>query len=209
MCVIRLGTCGTPRKEVPLGAVVVADSSVCVTSNFDAFLDTEDQDEISESQDSPQESPYHISKPVKGNPKVFKALCSCLESKTDDITVVKAMDVTGDSFFSSQGRRDDNFEDKNSTLLDDIMQTYPNAGSLQMETFQLFHLARLSKGSIQAGACAIVLAQRRSNDFLDLQKKHVIEKISGSACLETLAHKWEVNESELMNDDACVWNKNK
>ena len=35
-----------------------------------------------------------------------------------------------------------------------------------METFHLFDLARCSRGSIEAAACAIGLAQRTSNDFI-------------------------------------------
>jgi len=194
MCILRLGTCGTSRDDVPLGSVVVSHSSACITANFDAHLESKDL----------LVSPFHFSKPIPGDPKVFQSLSSCLKSK-GDITVVEGMDVTCDTFYSSQGRRDDNFDDKNSKLFDDISHKYPNASSIQMETFQLFHLARLSKGLIQAGACAIVLAQRRKNEFLNHQTKHKIELISGSACLEMLAHKWEVDENLLMNDDACVW----
>jgi hypothetical protein len=45
-------------------------------------------------------------------------------------------------------------------------RTDTQAVSLEMETFHLFDLARCSKGSIEAAACAIGLAQRTSNDFI-------------------------------------------
>lgn len=47
-----------------------------------------------------------------------------------------------------------------------VRRTDTQAVSLEMETFHLFDLARCSRGSIQAAACAIGLAQRTSNDFL-------------------------------------------
>jgi len=194
MCILRLGTCGTSRNDVSLGSVVVAHSSACITTNFDAYLESKD------------ENPFHYSKPIAGDPKVFQSLSSCLKSK-GDISVVEGMDVTCDTFYSSQGRTDNNFDDKNSKLLDDISHKYTNVSSIQMETFQLFHLARLSKGTIQAGACAIVLAQRRKNDMMNHETKHKIEVLAGNACLEMLANKWEVDENLLMNDDACVWKK--
>lgn len=59
-----------------------------------------------------------------------------------------------------------------------------------METFHLYHLARLSvNGTISAAACAIVLAQRKKNDFLTNEDKHTLEKQAGRACLEALV-KW-------------------
>ena len=35
------------------------------------------------------------------------------------------MNVTGDSFYGSQGRIDNNFEDKNENLIETICSTYP------------------------------------------------------------------------------------
>lgn len=96
------------------------------------------------------------------------------------------MDITGDSFYSSQGRIDSNFDDKNEILLDKLAELYPKAGSLQMETFQLFHLAKICKKPIHAGAVAIVLAQRQTNQFLDNETKHLLEKAAGQACLDVL-----------------------
>jgi len=119
--------------------------------------------------------------------------------------IVEANDVTCDSFYSSQGRSDSAFEDNNETLVDEILKKYPETGSLQMETFQLLHLARLSKGTIKAGACAIALAQRCSNAFLDNDSKHKLELMAGLGCLDMLIKEWKVDEKLLMNADHCVW----
>jgi len=76
-----------------------------------------------------------------------------------------------------------------------------------METFQLFLLASICKKPIQAAACAIVLAQRQSNDkILDNDKKHSLEKMAGKGCLDTLKN-WKVDPEKLMSGAHCVWNK--
>lgn len=54
-----------------------------------------------------------------------------------DRAVVPCTDVTADSFYSSQGRIDPSFADHNSTLVDEIIELYPDTGSFQMETYQL------------------------------------------------------------------------
>eukprot|EP01123_Difflugia_compressa_P011716 TRINITY_DN4784_c0_g1_i1.p1 TRINITY_DN4784_c0_g1~~TRINITY_DN4784_c0_g1_i1.p1 ORF type:complete len:302 (-),score=38.33 TRINITY_DN4784_c0_g1_i1:96-1001(-) len=187
MCVIRLGTCGTPRHDVTVGSIVVASSSVCVTPNYDYWSDGNDDNKI---------NPYLISKPVKGDAEVLRLLISNLKVCINNYPIVEAEDVTCDSFYSSQGRIDNNFNDKNLGLINRIIETYPLAASIQMETFQLFHLARLSKGSVVAGACAIVLAQRLKNDWLSLENKHMLEIKAGRACLETLV-KWNDSSQHI------------
>jgi len=186
MCIIRLGTCGSPRKDIPIGAIVVAPSSICVTSNFDNFDGTDGINETT----SEIKSAYNISKPVKGDQAVFQSLMASLQSSISDHPVIEAIDASADSFYSSQGRVDPNFADQNETIISNILKAYPNTGSLQMETFQLFHLARLSKEKIDTGACAIVLAHRCSNDFLDHNTKHKLELLAGTACLDVLT-KWK------------------
>lgn len=63
------------------------------------------------------------------------------------------------------------FEDRNEALLSDLVAKYPNAVSLEMETFHLLDLARCSKGTVVASACVIALADRMTNDFLDSEFK--------------------------------------
>ena len=71
--------------------------------------------------------------------------------------VVEGINITADSFYSSQGRIDPSFEDRNETLLHDLVAAFPTAVALEMETFQLFHLARLCRpvGSIRAAAAGL------------------------------------------------------
>lgn len=56
------------------------------------------------------------------------------------------MNASADSFFSSQGRYDPNFDDRNDSVLDTLLKRHPDVSSLEMESFQLFHLAKCSNG---------------------------------------------------------------
>ncbi len=57
--------------------------------------------------------------------------------------VVPCLNATADSFYSSQGRTDANFDDRNETLIDEIIGKFPTATTLEMETFQLCANTRL------------------------------------------------------------------
>lgn len=182
---IRLGSCGTPRSDIPIGTLVVAHQSYGILTNYDA---------------------YHSHYPSLCAPEYFKLtqilqadvdlhakLMKSLKNSIESFPVVEATDATADTFYGSQGRLDASFDDRNVSLIDHILEQHPDTGSLQMETFYLYHLAKLNEyaqpnqNRIHAAACAIVLAQRKSNDFLSNDIKHLLEKKAGNACLEALA----------------------
>ena len=95
--------------------------------------------------------------------------------------------VTADSFYSSQGRLSDHFDDRNGDLLDRIVERHPSALSLEMESFHLLDLARSSRGSVRAAVCAIGFAERWTNAFLEPERVRVLELAGGRAALATLA----------------------
>jgi len=88
LCIIRFGTCGTPNIDTNIGTIAVADSSVCVTTNFDASRGTSSVE------------PYFISLPVSGCPELIESLKNNLEMKENTVKV--GLDVTCDSFYGSQ-----------------------------------------------------------------------------------------------------------
>jgi hypothetical protein len=49
---LRLGTCGTPKEEIPIGSIASTTASVFIARNPDAFFP-----------DS-KEEPYRVSRPV-------------------------------------------------------------------------------------------------------------------------------------------------
>jgi len=203
MVVIRFGTCGTPQSVVPVGSLMVADTSILIRRNPDHWADEANGLEGNKAS-SP--APYDISRPVSADQQLSDLLFEQLESGLGSI-VVRGMNATADSFYSSQGRIDNTFMDFNDQLLDTVVAKYPEVSSLEMESFQIFHLARCVRvKNIHCAAATIVLAQRKSNQFLDNEKKHVLEGEGGLACLAALL-KYPIAPEELMNGPDCYWNK--
>lgn len=181
--VIRLGSCGTPRSDISIGTVVVANQSYGILTDYDAYHITD-----------PSLSSlacFKLTKPLQPDLALHKKLVTSLTNALESFPVVEATDATADTFYGSQGRLDPSFDDRNASLIDQILEQHPDTASLQMETFHLYHLAKLNEYAkqkmIHVAACAIVLAQRKSDDFLSNEVKHLIEKKAGNACLEALA----------------------
>jgi len=178
MVILRFGTCGTLQPTVPIGSIVVADSSILIRRNPDHWF-------LTHQPSAAVPPPYDYSKPVSADIQLSQILYDNLVSAK--IMAIRGANATGDSFYSSQGRHDPNFVDDNSCIFDDLLTLYPDLTTLEMETFQLYSLAGSSVDrSIHASAATIVLAQRRSNAFLDNDTKHQLETQAGEACLLTL-----------------------
>lgn len=54
-----------------------------------------------------------------------------------------------------------------------------------MESYHMIYLQHIGE-KIHTAACAIVLANRIRNEFLDNDSKHIIEVLAGRACVEAL-----------------------
>jgi uridine phosphorylase len=105
-----------------------------------------------------------------------------------DKVVHKGMNATACSFYSSQGRVTNQFGDHNETLIDKfLLAEYPKVKSLEMETFHLFDLAECSKGKIIAASMCLILAQRKSGIFIDLELKTERELMLGKIGLEAIS----------------------
>jgi len=182
---LRLGTCGTPAKHVKLGAVAVSKQCVLVTRNYDAFHNTRSRFEDCKS--NMMNRYYNISTPIKASRELTHSLTRELQKRIDHQPVNVGTGATCDSFYGSQGRTDPFFHDHNKNLINDLMKKHPDTVSLEMETGHLLHLAATSTDNmIRAGGCAIVLAQRQSNNFLSLEMKKAMERECGIAVLEAL-----------------------
>jgi len=190
MCIIRIGTCGTPNPDVSVGTIAIARESACIQTNYDVF------------NGSSEGFYYNISSTVSANEELVEDLKSRFDEQ--DILNVVGTDVTTDSFYGSQGRVGGYFQDHNETLIDDIISKYPTTVSIQMETFHMYHMGKLCKNKIDTAAIAIVLAQRKSNEFLSNERKHELEAIAGNIAISTLEH-WKIEEE--LNGEHCVWLK--
>jgi uridine phosphorylase len=172
MRIIRFGSCGTLRADITVGSVVVASGGA-----FSVIQDPDASNDVDR---------YRIS-----------PICGCDQTMSDQLchktrlvlpNVFHGVNGTCDTFYASQGRRDENFEDRNQNLLQQICETYPNAISLEMETYQLFELARRSRGTIKAAAITMVFANRVTNDFIDMKSVPELELIIGRVIFETLVN---------------------
>ena len=101
----------------------------------------------------------------------------------------KGINITAESFYGSQGRIDDNFHDENLALINEVTEHYNGqAKSMEMESFQLLHLAHCAKPTcpIIAAAAAIVVANRCSADVIDGESLNRMEIDGGRALLEAI-----------------------
>ena len=189
MAVIRFGTCGGLAKEAGAGTVVVADKGAAlITRNVDAF--TRYYTESNDNNDTiPHADAYTLSQVCPAHAGLSSILSQELTSKLGQEKVKFGINVTGDSFYSSQGRVDDSFVDYNQELITNyVCERLPTAASMEMETFNLYHLALCSaKQPIHASAAAIVVANRHSADVADGNVINDLECQGGEAVLATLA----------------------
>ena len=111
--------------------------------------------------------------------------------------VALGLNATADSFYSSQGRRDPNFNDANEHLIDEIIMAHPNAITLEMETFTLLHLSQSTvsnpqdsdKGksrAIRSAAATMIFADRTGGGFITPSLISHLEYEGGKACLQAL-----------------------
>ncbi|EFN59386.1 hypothetical protein CHLNCDRAFT_137869 [Chlorella variabilis] len=179
MAIVRLGTCGALQPPAHLGSFVVADpGAILIRRNPDAFTPEGEEGGL---------VPYTFSRPIPSDPALSLALEQEAVRLLGPEGVCRGLNATADSFYSSQGRRTGWFEDRNETLLADLLCCYPEAVTLEMETAMLLDLARCSRGSIRAAAGVIALADRASNHFLAAERTEQLERATGQACLAALA----------------------
>ncbi|CAN0083388.1 unnamed protein product [Ectocarpus sp. 13 AM-2016] len=189
--IVRLGSCAGLRPDLPVGSVAVAsEGSVMIRQNPDAWEGTATRGEA-------QGEPYLFHGMAPADEELSEALLKELKRSLDGeagssdggggTAVVGCLNASTDSFYSSQGRLDPSFEDRNSDILSSLLERHPSAGSFEMETFQLLHLARLCrKSKVQASAAAIVLANRIADDAIAIDRISRIERAAGEAALRAV-----------------------
>jgi uridine phosphorylase len=224
MAMLRLGTCGGLGKTEPGNIVVASRGSVMVRLEHD-FLDVEEDPEA-----LPRASlPYSISKVVPADAELSTAYAANITRELEatkgsevDVScyhVTQGVGATGDSFYSSQGRKTGLFDDRSEHLIAELEKRVPEVACLEMETYQLLSLAKASFGKVRASAAAIPvsvifgrfrcvclqlsaaqLAGRHTGKWLDGSHMERLEETGGRAALRTLAGvalKEPMEESEL------------
>jgi uridine phosphorylase len=155
---------------------VASKGSGCINRNFDAFFE--------ESKDSP----YVCTRIAPANADLSALLSEKIGQNLGEDVVVEGCNVTADSFYSTQGRQDPHFDDQNEGVIAHIKNTYPEVRSMEMETFQLFHMAMCAKAShsIAAAAAAIVVAHRETGQVVDGDTLSRLESEGGRSIMQAI-----------------------
>eukprot|EP00903_Cladosiphon_okamuranus_P007776 g7527.t1 len=190
--IIRLGSCAGLRPDLPVGTVAVAsEGSIFISQNPGAWaaagtVTTKPDGPSSATAAAPREEPYVFHGVAEADEGLSNALLQELKLSLGE-EVVGCLNASADSFYSSQGRLDSSFEDRNEGLVQSLVARHPTVGSFEMETFQLLHLARLCrKSTVHASAASIVLANRIADDALAVDKIAQIERAAGEAALRAV-----------------------
>jgi len=190
---IRYGTCGGVSTSPSAGSVVVVEKSGLLTRNPDAFAHLYGEGDSATN----NEKPYRWSQLAPANAALTDRLEACLGDVlgAEGVSISRGVNVTADSFYGSQGRVDDKFLDANATLIDETRAHYgaitgvaDSIHSMEMEAFQLLHLARCAdaKTPIIAAAAAIVVADRATSKVIDEATLKSLELKGGRAVLDAL-----------------------
>lgn len=180
LAIIHLAKCSTHKADVALGTAVVAVDSFARQTLLGS-----------------EPLAFKESNPIPADPALLGLLASQLERAEKKCTMLKAGDITTDTFYAAQGRNQEqlNQEPFNHGLLAELNKNHPKVASMQMQTYPLYRLAHESQADapIKAAACAIVINNLATDQFLENQKMYEIELYAGQECVRAL--------SELKMDD--------
>ena len=187
VAIVRFGTCGGIHADSRPGRIVVATKgSGLITRNYSAFQLTESE---SLSYSSLNSEKYILHTIVPSNNILSNLVVSELKETLDDNSkyhVLEGSNVSADGFYASQGRYDPNFDDHNQDVFKQIHIQYPYAMTMEMETYQLFHLATCSKIPVYATSAAIILANRMTEETTDFETLESLEQRGGLAILKAI-----------------------
>lgn len=229
MVIIRYGSCGG-LTDIPVGSLVIPDSCIAVTRNWD--FDFAAPEHEAEDRDA-----YIISKPVSGDHElhaklvevVGKAASAAAHAAGAAQTPVygNIVNAAADSFYSSQGRQT-SFPDHNSKLIERLLLEVPGLTTLEMETFHLYHLAKVyprmplaasankpagvtlhgsdnvRRGGIRASGVQMVFASRKTQEFIAPGSVQKLQEWVGRACLEAITQ-FEIADELLHPSEGSVW----
>ena len=116
MAIVRYGTCGGISTDALPGSIVVASGgSGYVTRNADAFARFYDS-AVGKggSDDTPR---YCLSAVAPADAGLSEIVVAEMGKAVGKEVIIEGVDVTADSFYSSQGRKDANFTNENDKLI--------------------------------------------------------------------------------------------
>eukprot|EP01035_Chromulina_nebulosa_P042188 gene42188-57123_t len=176
MAIVRFGTCGGISHDAVEGTVVISsEGSGYVVRNPDYFS----YNYSASGSKSNTMEPYTTYNIAPADEDLSASVAAQLRTAIDPSRVASGLNVTAESFYSSQGRIDDAFDDSNMDVLTTICTRYPSAKTLEMESFMLLHLAKCCTIPMHATAAAIVVANRKSSRVVDEDSLKNLESKGG------------------------------
>jgi uridine phosphorylase len=169
---IRFGTCGSLHADVPVGCYALSNKAYGIRQDY-------------ENKDFPYELskvPFLMDKDLLD--RIYKEFTTSLPQYRTVIGPV----WSADTFYGSQGRLDDNFNSKNETVIQKILEIEPESLNFEMETYVLAFLGHMfPEAQLKVGAVCITLAQRTSGAFLDNDSKYTMECAAADSLLKILS----------------------
>lgn len=187
MAVVRYGSCGS-ISNCEEGQVVVATDG-CFECTFDLEA---------KYGKSGGNSYYRISDVAPSDDKLNAHLTKCIKSNLLDPDQCKTgLLGTSDSFYSSQARSHTKFSDKNENLINEIIKKYPNAKTMDMESYTVVGTALMAKKKdVYASAVSHVVVNRMHyGEKAPPEKMLEIQDLAGYGIFKAL-HKFDFPEGE-------------
>lgn len=179
MLFVRYGSCGGLRADAVPGTVCInTPGSVYVQRDYDAFT-------------KPAKaggSCYTVTKVVAPDEELARHARDALRDALG-ARLIEGLNASADGFYGSQGRLDAHFDDRNEDCVERVIEDHPEAASMEMESFQLLHLASCAHaktGAIRAATAAIVCANRGSGAVITSEMLHECEEVGGKAVLKAV-----------------------
>lgn len=177
---VRLGTCGIFNEEDQPGTIFAASKGSMysyVNYGYQAGGHMNIKDDSRENLPA-----YFLSKPIKGSDPLHDAVMEAC--KAHGITAKAGMNACGETFYACQGRKSEDFNDESQN----VMPTLESAGIdfMEMETHQLFSLAKRRRKPLHAAAACIGIVSRKYKGNITAEDLLKMETNCGKACLEAL-----------------------
>ncbi|RKO84860.1 nucleoside phosphorylase domain-containing protein, partial [Blyttiomyces helicus] len=180
LLIVRFGSCGAIGSGARVGQMMVASKgAVLVRRNVDYFGEKYYGDEATGQDETDPHAgevgPYLVSKVCPADAELSEAV----------------------------SRSDPHFVDLNASFIPHLTRLHPEIESLEMETFQLLHIAKCSRSAIgpvdtvgaasarskpvvRAAACAMVFADRLGGQFISGEEVKRLESLAGKAVLDAI-----------------------
>jgi len=112
-----------------------------------------------------------------------------LENSTVEGNFKQGLNATSDSFYSSQCRYDEKFDDRNGELYSAIIKQHPEATTIEMENYTIYALSNMARGGdVYAASTSIVQVNKFEGDkALAAPKQTELEDLVGYSIFKSLA----------------------